>query len=759
MKILFILDSLRENYFTKDNELAFTGSKTGRDLVQRIVSAQGLNIKMEDVGITWAYNKIPPKNGDGSFKPVTKTLGKEEFQNLRNRIVEHKPDVIVPMGGTALMGIIGKKTITSLRGIPAEQIVVDSQDNSHECWMLPMVSLDSVWRNPSNKTLIDSDFNLLNNYLIEGSDAFQGDVGHYDWIENYDKAISILQSLVWHGKGKKIADIVAVDYETNTTKYWYKGAKTILFSASWKEGQGIAIPLDHVLFKQKDNGGNYLDHGWTPEQLKNIYALLVELFSCEMPKVLANGKFDIAFMKYNMGLPKATNCVDIQDMHYVAVAEESGAKFNRGLKTLAHQYTSMGGYEKSLNDWKEQYLIDRKENWLQSEKDKGNKPLKKDYQPRVNEIDGTSFSYEWIPLDILKPYASGDTDATLRVYHALDKLVRKQKSWIDLVYDFYPKLEDALTDLEVNGAHVDNNKAKVLKTKYVDELNRIKQTMIDTIPEVRELLNKKQTYLQEYLKMRAIKASDRYPNGEEDKERYKLYSKYYSPQPEVQAELLDFKPTTDGKEVLYGMRGVELPIESEYFTDAFLKKFKKNAFYGGNTSAIEDELDWKYYKFDTKVALPWVVEHYDDPFAKLMIEYSGINKVVTTYIDQIPNLSSQDGYVHTSFNSRGTVTSRLSSKDLNMQNIPRRTSDVTEFAYDAPLKQMFISRFKNGIIINCDFTSLEVYISALLSNDKGLIQALLDGKDIHKDTASKAWGVPYEDVDPEMRKSAKAVKG
>jgi len=756
MKILFVLDSLRDSYYTADHKLSFSGSKTGQNLINRIISPKGLNIKMEDVGITWAYNAIPPKNGDGSLKPITKSLGKEQFKALNTRIVENKPDIVVPMGGTATLSIFNKKSITSMRGIPLEHTFIDEETSAqHDCWVLPMLSLDSVWRNPSNTSLIDTDFLLLKDFIDKGDSALQGDIGTYNWIENFDEAVTILKKLIWNGVGTPINDVIAVDYETNTTNYWYKGAKLIMFSASWQEGQGIAIPLDHVLFRQVEKGVQ-LDHGWTHEQLLILYGLLNDVFSSQQRKVLANGKFDIAFMKYTTGLKKAVNCIDIQDMHYIAISEESGAKVSRVLKVLAHQYTTMGGYEKALNDAKDKILRDHQEAWIESQEALGIKPKKKDYQPRINEVDGSSFSYEWIPIEILKPYASGDTDATLRIYYALDKLIRGNKQWEHLAYTFYPQLEDALTDLEVNGARVDVNKAKELKQRYVERLTTLKQQMIDTIPEVKQLLRMKQEYLQEYLKMRALKPKDRYPNGESDKERYKQLGKYYSPHPEEQAELLDFKPTTDGKEVLYGLRGVELPIEKEYFTDSFIAKFSKRAF-TNNISTIEDAVEWKYYKFDIKIALPYVIETYDDDFAKLMVEYSGINKVVTTYIDQIPTLSAQDGYVHTKFNPRGTVTSRLSSNSLNMQNIPRRTSNVTDFSYDNPIKQMFVSRFKNGTIINCDFTSLEVYISALISNDKGLIQSLLDGKDIHKDTASKAWGVPYDDVDPEMRKSAKAV--
>lgn len=70
---------------------------------------------------------------------------------------------------------------------------------------------------------------------------------------------------------------------------------------------------------------------------------------------------------------------------------------------------------------------------------------------------------------------------------------------------------------------------------------------------------------------------------------------------------------------------------------------------------------------------------------------------------------------------------------------------------------MFRSRFKGGYLLNIDYKSLEVFIATLISKDEGMMQALMDGADIHKRNASIAFDIPIDEVDPSHRQLAKAV--
>lgn len=85
------------------------------------------------------------------------------------------------------------------------------------------------------------------------------------------------------------------------------------------------------------------------------------------------------------------------------------------------------------------------------------------------------------------------------------------------------------------------------------------------------------------------------------------------------------------------------------------------------------------------------------------------------------------------------------------------TSNVDNPNYYYPVKALFKSRFKDGYIFNIDYKSLEFFMAALITKDIGLMQALMDGADIHKTNASKAFKVPIDEVTKEQRFKAKSV--
>jgi DNA polymerase I-like protein with 3'-5' exonuclease and polymerase domains len=100
---------------------------------------------------------------------------------------------------------------------------------------------------------------------------------------------------------------------------------------------------------------------------------------------------------------------------------------------------------------------------------------------------------------------------------------------------------------------------------------------------------------------------------------------------------------------------------------------------------------------------------------------------------------------------------RLSSSDPNLQQIPRKTGDVTRFDYKHPIKRMFVTNFKGGALLQLDYSSLESRVLALAAGDEEMTQAFLDGKDVHRETASLIHGIPLEEVTDDMRSSAKST--
>ncbi len=134
-----------------------------------------------------------------------------------------------------------------------------------------------------------------------------------------------------------------------------------------------------------------------------------------------------------------------------------------------------------------------------------------------------------------------------------------------------------------------------------------------------------------------------------------------------------------------------------------------------------------------------------------IIRYRKIAKLISTYLDGMLTYVREDGKIHTTYMQRTTSTGRLSSREPNMQNLPIRDDE------GKVLRKMFKSSFDNGTIISADYNQIELRLMANFSGDDNMIEDYLSGKDIHTATASKIFGVPIDEVNSNMRRTAKSV--
>ena len=140
------------------------------------------------------------------------------------------------------------------------------------------------------------------------------------------------------------------------------------------------------------------------------------------------------------------------------------------------------------------------------------------------------------------------------------------------------------------------------------------------------------------------------------------------------------------------------------------------------------------------------------PIIQKILDYRGLTKLKSTYVDALPNLiSKEDGLVHTSYNQAVTATGRLSSTNPNLQNIPVRTERGRE------IRKAFVPRDKNHILLAADYSQIELRIITHLSGDPAMTEAFREGLDIHAATAARVYKVPIEEVTKDMRRHAKAV--
>ncbi|WP_044912673.1 DNA polymerase I [Butyrivibrio sp. WCE2006] len=140
----------------------------------------------------------------------------------------------------------------------------------------------------------------------------------------------------------------------------------------------------------------------------------------------------------------------------------------------------------------------------------------------------------------------------------------------------------------------------------------------------------------------------------------------------------------------------------------------------------------------------------ENPIIKDILEYRGLTKLKSTYADGLAAFIGDDERIHTSFNQTITATGRISSTEPNLQNIPMRTE------LGRAIRKVFVPK-EGYIFSDADYSQIELRILAHMSGDKGLIDAYHEGRDIHRITASKVFGIPFDDVTDIQRRNAKAV--
>jgi len=138
------------------------------------------------------------------------------------------------------------------------------------------------------------------------------------------------------------------------------------------------------------------------------------------------------------------------------------------------------------------------------------------------------------------------------------------------------------------------------------------------------------------------------------------------------------------------------------------------------------------------------------PIIDKILEYRMLTKLQSNYVVGLINEIMEDDKIHTIFTQTLTRTGRLSSISPNLQNIPIRTEE------GRLIRKAFIPE-DNSCILSSDYSQIELRIFASLANAENLIQAFIDGADIHAKTASDIFGIPIEQVDKDMRRTAKAV--
>lgn len=154
------------------------------------------------------------------------------------------------------------------------------------------------------------------------------------------------------------------------------------------------------------------------------------------------------------------------------------------------------------------------------------------------------------------------------------------------------------------------------------------------------------------------------------------------------------------------------------------------------------------YSTSEDVLLPLRDRH---PIVPLILEQRELKKLISTYITALPTyINPATGKIHTTYHQTVTATGRLSSSNPNLQNLPIRTER-------GQLIRQAVIPDEGCIFLSADYSQIELRLMAHCSQDEHMIQAFLNGQDIHAATAAKIFGLPIEEVSKEQRRRAKTA--
>jgi len=156
---------------------------------------------------------------------------------------------------------------------------------------------------------------------------------------------------------------------------------------------------------------------------------------------------------------------------------------------------------------------------------------------------------------------------------------------------------------------------------------------------------------------------------------------------------------------------------------------------GGQRSTAEAELEKLRGHHD-------IIDH--------ILEYRAFQKLLSTYIDNLPELLGEDGRLHATFLQHGTTTGRMSSRDPNLQNIPIKSAE------GRAIREAFVAT-EGYELVALDYSQIELRCAAILSGDEKLVDIFANSRDVHTEVAAQVFDVSRDAVDKEMRRKAKVI--
>ena len=672
-----------------------------------------------------------------------------------------KTHVLIPLGMLAAKscGVIGKK-ITDMRGR-----IFDVTVGQRLIQAVPTLSLKHLYAKPGLTRAFQSDIHkafrialqndvvkpksieeLAKNYIIpktvdEVKELCDYIIGYYD---------SSKQTHPWSWP-------VAIDTETNTLLPYQSDAKVLMLSVAWDDGKAAAILLDHPE---------------TPYDAKEAWPHVKRLLECPKPKSLHNAKFDLQFLEFTYGARVNNVIWDTMLGEYFLDEDRKGIY---GLKAVTPMYLpEYEGYEDTLHlalrggqKTIEQIAADitpkdedeDTSTETQEEGEEEEEIEEEEAEPQFDEFDiPVGHPDDW-------PTHPIETDLSLDALNTLkNEYVSAQTEWV---------LQDAAGEKKARAKAMRtwSSVAKALglpKPKPIALEKRSKASKIinySKIPvqilaqyagvdaDVTRQIQKKQ-----YRRLAALGQSDQAHNVMRellipasrtlgnmqtrgvriDQKRIDIYSD----------ELV--KLIEEERKKIYDLTLTEFNLNSK---DALVTVLQSCGLTTDKTTATgkcrinkEVLVDWQKLYANATGPLRDDNKRLTDAGRLAVVEsymlYRQAAKMLTSFLKNLKKLSALDGRIHTHYSANGTATGRLSSSNLNLQNIPLYMCRITRpvEGSDEPYKVhdgynikalMIPDDPEEELFWNADISGAELRVLAFVSGDKALTHAINTGADVH----------------------------
>jgi DNA polymerase I-like protein with 3'-5' exonuclease and polymerase domains/uracil-DNA glycosylase len=636
--------------------------------------------------------------------------------------IDGREPVIISLGITPLkaLGIPVAKITNVVGRVLTTTIQTTAGDRKFN--VIPVFEMSSVKKKPGWSNIVLAAFLQATKLALSEADEDEAPLESLTKSYIFPKTLDEVRDLVDHvinyydenrSRGPE-QWAIALDTETNTLHPFMPDSKVLMLSVAWDDGHAATILLDHPE---------------VPYDPQKAWSEVKRLLACPKPKAFHNWKFDRKFLQDVYGLKVNRVVWDTMLGEHFLDEDKKGMY---SLKKLTSIYApAYVGYDDEL------HVILRGQ----------------------TTSDG---------VDILE-IAEEDLQTTPKAPNGRD-----QALWDDLVKSITEKEQE-----------------KAKSTKVRD----------------RTIVKRHNTRIAQLYKMLDLKKPSKKKKESEDggfeKVPLETILRYAAVDADVTRITLKAQNqrliTTDtleegravmnylympGSQTLSKMefRGIKVDFEhldavEEGVTKMLIKseqelrgKFDANVNYSSPAQVAKLMTKLNFERIDGanpgstgKDVLDRYIEHYEPgdhrrEFAESLLEFRAAHKAKTSFLRNIRRLAARDGHIHCTMHLNGTSTGRLSSANPNMQNIPpymcrivRKDKDGKETVLHKGfnIKKIFVPSTPDNLMVNVDIKGAELRVYTAYSHDQKMIEALLNGLDIHSFTASKIYNMAYEIIETE----------